>query len=133
MELVVELANLRPRKPRKGTRAITSGYKVEKVFGYATKDGVYKAWKTACKRAGTPEIMPHAAGRHGFATEMLVRQKLDVATVARAGRWSDRALMQKTYMHDEDTTPKIQEALRTGRVQATLQAPNKPLMQKGKK
>lgn len=118
MELVVELANLKPRRPRKGPHGLRQP-KGERVFGYAGKNGVYKAWKTACKRAGIEEIMPHAAGRHGFATEMLVRQKLDARSVAKGGRWSDLALMQKTYMHEEGSTEKIQEALRTGRVQAT--------------
>ena len=120
-ELTVELANLVPRKPRPGrnggkTRACTKG---QKVFGYASKDGVYKAWKTACKRAGIEEIMPHAAGRHGFATEMLVRHKLDAATVAKMGRWSDMALMQKTYQHaGDEAKDKVQAALKAGRENA---------------
>ncbi|MCP5036568.1 MAG: tyrosine-type recombinase/integrase [Rhodobacteraceae bacterium] len=116
MEMVVELANLPPRRPRKGPHN-TTRYP-PRVFGYAGKDGVYKAWKTACKKAGIEPIMPHAAGRHGFATEMLVRQGLDAATVARGGRWADLSLMQKTYVHAGDTTDKIQTALRTGRVQS---------------
>lgn len=131
MELVFELANLKPRRPRKGPHG-TKQPKGERVFGYANRSGVYKAWKTACKRAGIEEIMPHAAGRHGFATEMLVRQKLDARSVAKGGRWSDLALMQKTYMHDEGSTEKIQEALRTGRVQAVPTAPTKPRKAKGK-
>lgn len=116
MDLVVELANLRPRKPRQGPHA---GRKMTyRVFGYANKDGVYKGWKTDCKRAGIETIMPHAAGRHGFGTEMLVRQGLDPTTVADAGRWADKTLMQRTYAHPENSTDRIQEALRTGRVQA---------------
>lgn len=118
MELVVELANLKPRRPRKGPHGATRP-REHRVFGYQGKNGVYKTWKKACEKAGIAEIMPHAAGRHGFATEMLVRQRLDTATVAKAGRWSDVALMQRVYMHDEDATDKVQEALRTGRVQAT--------------
>lgn len=117
MELVVELANLRPRRPRKGPHGETR-MKETRVFGYASGDGVYKAWKTACKKAGIAEIMPHAAGRHGFATELLVRQKLDPRTVAKAGRWADLPLMLKTYTHDEDTKDKVDAAFRTGRVQA---------------
>lgn len=131
MDLVVELANLRPRRPRQGPHGKTR-MKEARVFGYASKDGVYKAWKTACKKAGITEIMPHAAGRHGFATEMLVRQRLDARTVAKAGRWADLALMQKTYMHDEDTTDKVQTALRTGRVQATKAAQAKARKNKRK-
>ncbi|TGT36188.1 site-specific integrase [Mesorhizobium sp. M8A.F.Ca.ET.165.01.1.1] len=131
MDLVVELANLRPRRPRQGPHGKTR-MKEARVFGYASKNGVYKAWKTACKNAGISEIMPHAAGRHGFATEMLVRQKLDARTVAKAGRWSDMALMQKTYMHEEDTSDKVQAALRTGRVQATKAASAKARKAKAK-
>lgn len=124
MELVVEIANLKPRRPRKGPRGRVR-VKGEKMFGYAGKNGVYKAWKTACKKAGIEEIMPHAAGRHGFATELLVRQKLDPRTVAKAGRWADLPLMLKTYTHDEDTKDKVQAAFRSGRVQATTPASSK--------
>lgn len=115
MDLVVELANLPPRKPRIGPHGTKRGQ--TKVFGYASKDGVYKGWKTACKNAGIKPIMPHAAGRHGFGTEMIVRQKVDAAAVAKGGRWSDIGLMQKTYVHAEDTDAKIQKALRTGQHQ----------------
>lgn len=124
-ELVVELANLRPRRPRpspKNKRRMTL-----KVFGYASKDGVYKGWKADCKRAGIELIMPHAAGRHGFGTEMLVRQGLDATTVAKAGRWSDKNLMQKTYAHAENTNQRVQDALRTGRVQSESQGKPKQL------
>ncbi|RWP31764.1 site-specific integrase [Mesorhizobium sp.] len=117
MELVVELANLRPRRPRKGPHG-ASRPKGQRVFGYANRNGVYGAWRTACKDAGIDPIMPHAAGRHGFGTEMLVRQKLDPATVAKAGRWADMSLMLRTYVHAEDPTAKVQEALRAGRERA---------------
>lgn len=115
MEMVVELANLKPRQPRKGPHG--SKRSAPRVFGYAGKDGVYKAWKTACTKAGIELILPHAAGRHGFGTEMLVRQGLDPVTVAEAGRWAKTALLQKTYAHTEDSANKVQAALRTGRVQ----------------
>jgi integrase len=114
MEMVVELANLHPRRPRKGPHGETRP-KGHRVFGYANRNGVYGAWRTACKEAGIEIILPHAAGRHGFGTEMLVRQRLDPATVARAGRWADMALMLRTYIHPEDPTSKVQEALRAGR------------------
>lgn len=129
MELVVELANLPPRRPRKAPKSKRRG--IAKVFGYATKDGVYNAWKTACKNAGINPIMPHAAGRHGFGTEMLVNQGLAEATVADGGRWSDRALMQKTYSHAGNPDQIIQAALRTGRVQAQNARAAKKLKNKG--
>ncbi|MBZ0212620.1 MAG: alpha/beta hydrolase, partial [Nitrospirae bacterium] len=105
---------IRPRRPRKGPHG-QSRPKGQRVFGYANRNGVYGAWRTACKEAGIDAIMPHAAGRHGFGTEMLVRQHLDPATVASGGRWADMALMLRTYIHAEDPTSKIQEALRAGR------------------
>lgn len=113
VELTVMLANLRPHRPRKGPHGRTRPSL--RVFGYARKDGVYGAWKTACRRAGIETILPHAAGRHGFATELLVRQGLDAPTVARAGRWSDVPNLMKTYAHAEDATARVQAAMNKGR------------------
>lgn len=115
-ELSAELKALPPKRPRY-IKGRTKRYE-ERVFGYAKKDSVYRKWKRFCKNAAIEEIMPHAAGRHGFGTELLVRQGQDVSTVASAGRWSDKALLLKTYVHSEDTDRKVIEAFRTGRAQA---------------
>lgn len=100
--LVVELANLPPRNGR--------------IFGYLSRHGVYTAWHSICEAAGIETIMPHAAGRHGFGTEMLVRQGLDPATVAEAGRWASPRVLLETYSHAENAGEKILEALEKGRV-----------------
>lgn len=103
-ELVVELANLPPRNGR--------------VFGYQQRWGVYKAWKTTCRNAGIDYIPPHAAGRHGFATELVVRQGVDPRTAADMGRWSSPKILLDTYTHSTKSTASIHDAFRRGKPEA---------------
>lgn len=127
-ELAGELESLPPKRPK---HQIHSDRQFEpRMFGYQNRDSVYKKWKRICRNAEIEVIMPHAAGRHGFATELLVRHKLDPRTVADAGRWADPSLLLKTYAHSEDTDQKVQEVLRTGRVQAAQQTALKALNKK---
>ncbi len=84
-EVVVDLASLPPRRGR--------------VFGYASRQSVYGPWRTACARAGIEHVPPHQAGRHSFATEMIVHGGVDVATVGRLGNWASRRLLLDTYVH----------------------------------
>ena len=114
MELVVELANLPPRLPR----GWDSGKKNLRVFGYASRTGPIKAWHRACDEAGIPHIMPHAAGRHGFGQEMIVRQGVDKQAVADAGGWADPTMLDEVYTHAEGVSGKILTAFRTGLAQA---------------
>ncbi|KZM50770.1 tyrosine-type recombinase/integrase [Labrenzia sp. OB1] len=118
-ELAKELATLKPRRPRK------TGDPNQKrpllVFGYASRSSIYKPWKRICDAAGIDRRMPHAAGRHGFATEMLNRHGIDPHTVAKLGRWKDVKLLFDTYGHSENEEQKIMDALRTGRVQVLQQ------------
>lgn len=100
-ELVVDLANMPPRRGR--------------AFGYKSRSSLYGAWATTCRLAGIPYIPPHSAGRHGFGTEMIVRQGLDPVTVAAAGRWSSPRVPLETYAHSEDAAAKISAALARGR------------------
>ncbi|WP_180901437.1 tyrosine-type recombinase/integrase [Martelella soudanensis] len=101
-ELVAELANLPPRNG--------------KVFGYASRHGVYEVWKKACARAGIEYIPPHAAGRHGFGTELTVRQGIDPVTAAKHGRWSSPRILLDTYAHAEDSSASIHDAFRRGKM-----------------
>lgn len=118
-DLTQELSKLRPRITRRSDgRKLPS----DRLFGYLRKDGVYKTWRRVCRDAGIEEIMPHAAGRHGFGTEMLVRQGLDPVTVAKAGRWADPKMLLERYAHPEDHEERILKAFRTGRVQASMNA-----------
>lgn len=113
-----ELKGLPPKWPR--CRDKSSPNFEARIFGIADKSSVIKRWHRICDKAGIEHIMPHAAGRHGFATEMLVRLGLDPRTVASAGRWADVSLMMKIYAHSEDAEEKIRDAIRTGRVQAEI-------------
>lgn len=100
-DMVVELANLPPRKGR--------------VFGYRSRHSVTDTWKRICERAGIEHIPPHCAGRHGYGTEMVVRQGVDPASVALDGRWSSPRIVLEHYSHAEDSENKVREALKKGR------------------
>ncbi|PTW62058.1 phage integrase family protein [Breoghania corrubedonensis] len=86
-----------------------------RVFGYQQRWGVYKAWKSACARAGIEYLPPHSAGRHGFGTELIVRQGLDPRTVADQGRWSSPHVLLDTYTHSENGTLSVRSAFARGR------------------
>ena len=96
-EMVVELANLKPRNGR--------------VFGYKSRQSVYGPWGTACKRAGIEYIPPHQAGRHTFATELITRRGVDAATVGRLGNWKSLRLLLETYAHPIDDASVVDEYL----------------------
>lgn len=86
-DLVTELANLKT---------------VEKVFGYSSRHTASKAWDRVIVRAGIDRFTPHEAGRHGFATEMIVRNGIDIPTVAKLGNWKSHRLLSETYAHPEN-------------------------------
>lgn len=96
--MTVRLANLPPKRPRarRGERRLPA-----RVFGYASPTSMHARWRTICTAARIPYIAPHAAGRHGFYTEMRVRQGLDPITAAKAGRWSDPVLPDRIYAHSD--------------------------------
>lgn len=127
MELVVELANLRPKAPRGWKRCAAN----KRVFGFASADGCRKGWRTACSKAKIEHIPPHAAGRHGFGQEMVVRQGADMQATAYFGGWSDTSMLVRTYTHSEDAEAKIHARFRTGLVQAEKETGLKLLRQKG--
>lgn len=93
-ELVARLANLSARRPHdtKGGKRLAP-----RVFGYETRGGFASALRTACKAAGVPYLSPHEAGRHGFYTELRVRQGVDPVSAAKAGRWSDPKVPDAIY------------------------------------
>lgn len=72
------------------------------VFGYRSRHSVYTAWRNTCARAGIAYVPPHQAGRHSFATEMIVRHGADVVTTARMGNWKSIRLLLETYAHAEN-------------------------------
>lgn len=104
--MTVRLANLPPKRPR----AQTGTTRLEKrVFGYAHPTSMHARWRSICKAAGIPYIAPHAAGRHGFYTEMRVRQGVDPITAARAGRWADPTLPDRVYAHSDVDERQLRE------------------------
>lgn len=112
--MMVELANLPPKRPKNRK---TGKLMEARVFGYGSPTGYHGRWKTICKQAGIPYLSAHPAGRHGFFTELTVRQGVDPVEAARAGRWSDASLPMKTYAHAEQDEADIRERFRTDRVQ----------------
>lgn len=115
-ELRDMIANL-PRPYRGAARN-----RVFTLAGTGRSGAIYRRWKAACKKAGITYLSPHAAGRHGFGTEMIVRQKVDPVTAAREGRWSDPSVMLKTYSHPEGSKERVREAFRAGKEAARTQA-----------
>ena len=108
LELVVELANIEPRRPR--SRKRNPEYPV-KVFGLAGPRGLYSPWRAICKLAGIDMRNPHAAGRHGFGTETISRLKIDPASAAKEGGWADPSVMLRTYAHPVQSSAEIQAAI----------------------
>lgn len=78
---------------------------------------LYKRWQAACDRAGIDYLPPHSSGRHGYGTEMVVRQKVDPVNAADK-RWSNPSVLLKTYAHPEDSEAVVREAFTAGRTQA---------------
>jgi hypothetical protein len=56
-------------------------------------------------------------GRHGFFTELVVRQGVDPVTAAKAGRWSDPNLPMRIYAHAETDEADVRARFRTNHVQ----------------
>ncbi|BCH12023.1 hypothetical protein MesoLj131c_62810 [Mesorhizobium sp. 131-3-5] len=75
-----------------------------RLFGYIQRGSVYKDIKRICKLAGLPYLGTHQPGRHSFATEMIVRHGVDVATTAAKGRWKTKKLLMENYTHAEKGT-----------------------------
>ena len=111
-EMAAELDALPPKKPRnRQTGAIMQA----RVFGYATRAGYRKRWATICDKAGIEALTAHSA-RHGFYTELRVRQGVDPITAAKAGRWKNAALPDSVYAHAEADESAIRALFRTNPV-----------------
>ncbi len=111
-EEVAMIANLQPpkRKPQ--------GAALERVFYSTASRNLYRRWEKACKAAGIEPLKPHAAGRHGFGTEMIVRRKVDPVTAAK-NLWADPSVMLKTYSHSADAEVTIRAEMAAGRALAS--------------
>ena len=106
-----------------------------RVFGYGSSTGYNTRWKTICKRAGHHRTFPRIpAGRHGFFTELVVRQGVDPVTAAKAGRWSDPNLPMRIYAHAETDEADVRARFRTNHVQEDpVQTPKQQKSKKEKR
>lgn len=100
-ELAREIAALTPRRCRDGSL---------RVFGFQSRDGLHKAFKRTCDQAGIEYLTSHEAGRHAFATELIVKRGVDVASAAKLGRWKSRRLLMDRYVHPSDLPGMIEDA-----------------------
>lgn len=101
--LVAALANLPRRRGR--------------VFGYERKEPVYRHLRAACEAAGIEYLGTHQPGRHTFATEMMVRNGVDVATTAKLGGWRSHRLLTETYVHAENERAVLNQVFGSGLAQ----------------
>jgi integrase len=83
--MVTELANIRSRHPAL-------------VFAAANRSTVKKRVDKVIKAAGLVRLTSHELGRHGFATEMIVRNGVGAATTGDHGGWKSRRLLMDTYV-----------------------------------
>lgn len=89
----------------------------ERPFRYQSKRWVYRKWQEACERAGITYITPHEAGRHAFATEMIVRNGIDPMTTAELGGWKSTRMLDR-YAHPEKLEDVVDEVFGTPRPKA---------------
>jgi integrase len=94
-ELVAELRALKPRRIHYGRGEL-------RVFGWASEKSIDKPWNKIVEKAGIKRLTPGEAGRHGFATEMIVRRRIDPVTTARLGNWRDVKVLMDRYAHPSD-------------------------------
>jgi len=86
--MVIDLANIRSLHPTR-------------VFVAANRSTVKKRIDKVIKEAGLVRLTSHELGRHGFATEMIVRNGVDIATTADHGGWKSRRLLMETYVEGD--------------------------------
>ncbi len=128
-KMVVELANLPAKRPYDRKNNVNLD---QRVFGYASRGGYRKRWKSICTAAGIEYLTAHPAGRHGFYTELRIRLGVDPVTAAKAGRWKNPSLPDRIYAHVEADMQEIREKFRADPVQTDTQKGPKKLINKGK-
>lgn len=72
-----------------------------RVFGNWARRQLYRRWRAICDGAGIDYVPPHQAGRHSFATELMVRNKVDVKTTMSLGGWKSPTVLVDNYLHPE--------------------------------
>lgn len=82
---------------------------------------LYRRWRETCERAKIEYLPPHSCGRHGYGTEMVVRQQIDPVS-ASENLWSDPSVMLRTYSHSSDAQAKVRDAFMAGKQAARTPA-----------
>lgn len=80
------------------------------VFGYADRSSLYATLRRGCRKAGLPYLGTHQVGRHSYATA-LDGAGWTAKQIADAGGWKSPALVQKTYVHTDETQAKAAKLL----------------------
>lgn len=71
----------------------------------------YRRWRRICAHAGIPYVPPHQAGRHSFATFMIVEQGVDPWTVAKLAGWKGTRMLDE-YVQARGGRQVVQDAFR---------------------
>jgi integrase len=79
-------------------------------FGKPPKQ-FYREWRAICRQADIPYVPPHQAGRHSFATFMIVEQGADPWTVAKLAGWKGTSMLNE-YVHARGNRQVVQDAFR---------------------
>lgn len=112
------------------------GQAKDRVFTIAGErsGALYRDWKAICAHAEIEYLPPHSAGRHGYGTEMVVRQKVDPVSASN-NLWSDPSVMLKTYSHSDNASGIVRDAFQAGKMAARTQPvqPEKPVRRKSMK
>ncbi|GAB4534762.1 MAG: hypothetical protein Tsb0020_50250 [Haliangiales bacterium] len=81
------------------------------LFGYRTKNGLYRALRRICAEAGLDYLGTHQPGRHSFATALHARHGWTAEEIAAAGGWKSPQLVSRTYIHTEGAGRRAAAAL----------------------
>jgi len=104
--------------------ASLSGLTGQKPFGFKRKNGhFYRQWHDICDQGGIARVPPHQAGRHSFATEMIIRQGKDAQTAAKLGGWASTWMLDH-YAHPEALEGTVDEVFGTSRTKVKKLASN---------
>lgn len=87
--LVAAIASFETRHPRL-------------VFGYPGRQTFFNHWDRVIERAGLVRLTSHEAGRHGFGTELMIRNGVDPVTTAKLGGWESPRMLFDRYAHAEE-------------------------------
>jgi hypothetical protein len=81
--------------------SVISARSLAAISAYMTRNAPQVAWDATVERAKLPYACRHEAGRHSFATQMIVRSGKDIKTTMDLGGWENASSLMK-YIHSEN-------------------------------